>query len=97
MRREDLGGRASSEDQQEVGDEALPVVREEAQRSYFGRVLAIGEADELEGTIDWLENVGRYEDGYWYFYAWRKPFTWQNFLNWWIARRYIVPRDVRRR
>jgi hypothetical protein len=80
-----------------VGDEAVPVVREEAQRPYFGRVLAVGDPDELQSTIDWMESLASLDDIRWAYIVVRKPFTWQRFLNWWVARRYVQPRDVRRR
>ena len=27
----------------------------------------------------------------------RLPFTWQRFINWWVCRRWLQPRDVRKR
>lgn len=35
------------------------------------------------------------DDGYWAAFV-RAPFTWQRFTNWWIARRWIIPRDPRK-
>ena len=45
---------------------------------------------------EWAEaaelDYARWDDGYWARVL-RLPFTWQTFLNWWVSRRYVVPRD----
>ena len=65
----------------------------------FGRVFAAvtPEWAEDDGVVDWDEALSRMDDRVWSFVAFRAPFTWQRFLNWWVARRYVMPRDVRRR
>lgn len=37
----------------------------------------------------------RQDDAWWASYV-RAPYTPQRFLNWWVARRWIIPRDIRR-
>ena len=39
---------------------------------------------------------GRADDAYWEHFA-RQQFTWDRFYEWWVARRWLVPRDVRKR
>lgn len=97
MRREDLGRRAAGEDPEEVGDEAVPVVRAHPRRGNLWPVLAVGMSDDPDGWIDWSEGIARWDDGFWSRVAFRMPFSWQWFLNWWVSRRYVEPRDVRRR
>jgi hypothetical protein len=42
------------------------------------------------------ESRARQDDAYWAAYV-RQPVTPQRYLNWWVARRWIIPRDPRRR
>lgn len=49
------------------------------------------------GVADFDLQAAFMDDIYWARQAWGKPFTWQRFTDWWAARRYVVPRDVRRR
>lgn len=51
------------------------------------------DADFGPGLAD---SLARRDDADW---AWlvAQPYTPQRFLNWWVARRWVVPRDVRRR
>ncbi len=37
----------------------------------------------------------RQDDAWWARYV-RGPYTPQRFMNWWVARRWIVPRDIQR-
>lgn len=56
-------------------------------------------AIELSGVGDFedqlRESVARMDDAYWARYVMR-PFTWQRYINWWIARRWVRPRDIRK-
>lgn len=53
------------------------------------------EHDELvEESLD--DSEARWQDAFWAREI-RRPFTWQRWLNWWIARRWLVPRDIRKR
>ncbi len=99
MWQEDQRERADGEDPEAVGDEALPLVLEGAQRANFGRVLAVvlPEWAEDDVPIDFDESLALWDDGFWHRVAWWPHFTWQWFLNWWVARRYVQPRDVTRR
>lgn len=68
--------------------------------SYPVPVLAVmlidtDDQDEMEKAV--YETESRYEDAYWNRVAWRRPFSWSVFAAWWVARRWIVPRDVRKR
>jgi hypothetical protein len=43
-----------------------------------------------------FEEAGaRMDDAYWLRVS-QRPLTPQRFLDWWVARRWVVPRDVRR-
>lgn len=39
--------------------------------------------------------AARRDDAFWAAYM-RLPFTWQRFTNWWVARRWVRPRDIRK-
>lgn len=41
------------------------------------------------------DHATRMDDAHWARYV-RGPFSWQRFTNWWIARRWVIPRDPRR-
>jgi hypothetical protein len=58
-----------------------------------GLVVTPEDDDELGPLVD--AAVARLWDAYWAKYV-MAPFTWQRYLGWWIARRWIVPRDIRR-
>ncbi len=49
------------------------------------------------GDADFDGTLARLDDAYWSRYVTVEPFTWQRFTHWWVARRYIQPRDIRRR
>ena len=42
------------------------------------------------------EGTARSDDAYWLRFV-RRPVTPQRFVDWWVARRFVVPRDVRKR
>jgi hypothetical protein len=46
--------------------------------------------------LHWDQMLERWDDGMWSRVV-RQPFSWRWYTLWWIARRWIVPRDVRRR
>lgn len=46
---------------------------------------------------DWDEMLSRFDDRVWSHFVFVSPFSWQLFLNWWVARRYVQPRDPSRR
>lgn len=72
----------------------------EGPTSYPSPVLGVVYAD-LELRVDdfeaaLAESTARVDDARWLHFAlgpWR---GWQAFLNWWIARRWVMPRDVRK-
>lgn len=37
----------------------------------------------------------RSADAHWSWYV-RQPFSWQRYVNWWVSRRWLIPRDIRR-
>lgn len=52
----------------------------------------------VDGTDpDFDRTTAFMDDIYWARQVYAKPFTWQRYLNWWVARRWLIPRDVRRR
>lgn len=55
------------------------------------------EWSEDDSALDWDESTAMLDDGFWSYVAFAAPFRWQWFLNWWVARRYVVPRDPSRR
>jgi hypothetical protein len=50
-----------------------------------GSRATIGE--ELQESQTWMD------DAYWLRFS-RRPVTPQGFINWWIARRWVIPRDI---
>jgi hypothetical protein len=58
-------------------------------------VYAVVDADtaDFQAAID--NSISRQQDAYWAHYI-RLPYTPQRFINWWVARRWIIPRDIRR-
>lgn len=49
--------------------------------------------EELPEQI--IEYQGRMDDAYWS-YQLRRPFSWSLYRRWWIARRWVIPRDIRK-
>lgn len=41
------------------------------------------------------DSRSRQDDAWWAAYI-RAPFTPQRYLNWWVARRWVIPRDIRK-
>lgn len=58
------------------------------------RVILIEDGFLLEDALD--SDTARMDDAYWSRAA-RHLLTPQRFMDWWIARRWVMPRDVRRR
>lgn len=55
--------------------------------------LSLDEYDFNRG----IENsMSYFDDLKWSWYV-MGPFTWQRFIDWWVARHAVQPRDVRRR
>lgn len=62
----------------------------------FEVLVAIGPTyeEEIPEQVDaWLTHR---EDLYWARFI-LGPFHWQRFQTWWIARRWVQPRDIRKR
>ena len=99
MRGGNLGGRHREQGSAEVGHEALSVVQEDSGRPLFTRVVAAvtPEWSEDDWTLDFDESTAQHDDAFWAYVVMVRPFSWQWYLNWWAARRYVQPRDVRRR
>lgn len=57
-------------------------------------IVIFPETDE-EVVPQWESHLSRWDDAMWSRML-RQPFSWQLFLNWWVARRWLIPRDVRR-
>ena len=77
-----------------MGFEAVPLVQEGA-RAQFGRIILplTEEEGELQHELDAAQSA--YDDRLWSFYV-TQPFSWQRFTNWWAARRWVKPRDIRK-
>ena len=56
---------------------------------YPMRVIAVVTDDITEGSLE--EDVARWDDTFWSAYT-RRPFSWQRFMTWWVARRWVIPR-----
>ncbi len=56
-------------------------------------VIAVVDGEDFEASF--ADSQARMQDAYWARYV-RGPYTPQRFINWWIARRWIIPRDIRR-
>lgn len=52
---------------------------------------------EDDAPVDWDEATASRDDRFWSYFAFEARFRWQHFLNWWVARRYVMPRDTRKR
>jgi hypothetical protein len=39
--------------------------------------------------------VARADDAFWAAFI-RRPFSWQQYTTWWVARRWVIPRDIRK-
>jgi hypothetical protein len=59
-----------------------------------GRVIFPERDEDVQPEIDDLDS--RLEDAVWAGRL-RLPFTWQRWLNWFVCRRWLLPRDVRKR
>ena len=56
--------------------------------------MILAEFDEdVPASLD--ASLSRLEDSYWSAIAFGR-YNPQRFLNWWIARRWIIPRDIRK-
>lgn len=42
------------------------------------------------------EFAARQDDVYWSRVAWGPWRGWQAFTNWWVSRRWVIPRDIRK-
>lgn len=61
-------------------------------------VLAVLWADGLTAAEEEehiAEGVARMDDAYWARYI-RQPFSWHRFTIWWVARRWVRPRDIQK-
>jgi hypothetical protein len=56
-------------------------------------VAITADTEDFQKSLD--ESRSRLDDGWWAHYV-RLPYTPQRFINWWVARRWIIPRDIRR-
>jgi len=53
----------------------------------------------IDEQVDWDDQLAKLDDSIWSRMVFGRayPFTWRMFLMWWVARRWIEPRDVRKR
>ncbi len=59
----------------------------------FAEVIAVIDREDFAEALD--DSRARQDDAWWARYI-RLPYTPQRFTNWWVARRWIIPRDIRR-
>lgn len=62
----------------------------------LARVIAVThdeDGDDFEASVE--DSRAHQDDAWWARYV-RGAYSPQRFLNWWIARRWVVPRDIRR-
>ena len=64
-------------------------------RGFFRLAEVIAVIDREDFGEAFSDSRARQEDAWWAQYV-RRPYTPQRFINWWIARRWIIPRDIRR-
>jgi hypothetical protein len=57
-------------------------------------VILVEDGFLVQDALD--DSTARQDDAFWARQS-RLPATPQRLLNWWVARRWVVPRDVRRR
>lgn len=50
--------------------------------------------DDMPAIIE--DQTAEMDDAYWRVFV-VKTFTWLRFWNWWVARRWVEPRDIRKR
>lgn len=65
----------------------------EGPTSHPTRVVAVINSDHAVSDSMLAEDQARWDDAYWLRVA-NGPFSWQRFLNWWVARRWVRPRDI---
>ena len=58
-------------------------------------VFAVIDADATDFQTAFDKSISKQQDAFWAWYI-KQPYTPQRFLNWWVARRWIIPRDIRR-
>ena len=65
--------------------------------TYPRRVLAVIQIEDLADEERALaDGTDLWEDAYWWSFV-TGAFSWSRFMQWWIERRWLVPRDVRKR
>lgn len=57
-------------------------------------VIVAEDADDFEVALD--DSTARNDDAFWARFVARIA-TPHRFLTWWVARRWLIPRDIRRR
>lgn len=95
MRGDHLGGVGDGEGLEDLGDEAVPVVPPPPRGAEFGRIVLATTSDDEDLGRALEESASRFDDIVWSRFVMMR-FTWQRYLDWWAARRWIRPRDVRR-
>jgi hypothetical protein len=62
----------------------------------LAEVIAVVTADDDDFEAGLDDSRARQDDAWWARHV-RLPYSPQRFTNWWVARRWIIPRDVRKR
>jgi hypothetical protein len=58
------------------------------------RFISVEDEAAIEAALD--DDLAWSDDAYWRRFVDRR-FTWERYMTWWVARRFVVPRDVTRR
>lgn len=61
-------------------------------RANVGRLIPVVAVLDGVEPRDYDDAAAQPDDIYWAWFVYQ-PFTWARFLEWWIARRWIVPRE----
>lgn len=64
--------------------------------AYPMRVVALSEGEGEDAQAEFDRTTARLDDAYWERFV-RGAFSWARFTTWWVARRFVEPRDIRRR
>ena len=103
MWEEDNGRRRDGQGPGAVGAEEVPRLLGQAPGAPGGGalrpltpVLFSVTSDEEDLGEALMDSRARQDDAYWARLV-RGRFSWRRYTSWWLARRWVVPRDVRRR
>jgi len=97
VRGDDLRELVDGQDPDDVGRQAVSVVQARVRAT--GRLVPVIYAftGAIEDLAEGIAESTAYTDDLFWAYHVARPFTWQRYIDWWAARRWLLPRDVTRR